>query len=218
MNVIEKILAKASNNKEVHPGDVVVANVDLMVMHDLSSNFVMKVFENEMENAKIADPSRITFAFDHNFAPATQQAAEALAAVRKFAAKHGIRNVFDCGCGSVHHAIIESRLWKPGQIIIGCDSHTPIYGALGLFATGVGNNSMAALGFQHHLGWFRVPETIQVFFHGKDRPGRNSERHFAVSRWPSRRRRRGLQSHRVRRSIHGVPADRGSDALPSHVD
>jgi 3-isopropylmalate/(R)-2-methylmalate dehydratase large subunit len=170
MNVIEKILAKASGNKEVRPGDVVVANIDLMVMHDLSSNFVMKVFENEMENAKIADPSRITFAFDHNFAPATQQAAEALAAVRKFAMKHGIRNVFDCGCGSVHHAIIESGIWKPGQIIIGCDSHTPIYGALGVFATGVGNNSMAALGFQHSLGWFRVPETIQVFFHGETGP------------------------------------------------
>ena len=170
MNVIEKILAKASGNKEVRPGDVVVANVDLMVMHDLSSNFVMKVFENEMENAKITDPSRIVFAFDHNFAPATQQAAEALAAVRKFAAKHGIRHVFDCGCGSVHHAIIESGLWKPGQVIIGCDSHTPIYGALGVFATGVGNNSMAALGFQHSLGWFRVPETIQVFFQGESGP------------------------------------------------
>ncbi len=170
MNVIEKILAKASGNQEVRPGDVVVANVDLMVMHDLSSNFVMKVFENEMENAKIADPSRITFAFDHNVAPATQQAAEALAAVRKFAAKHGIRHVFDCGCGSVHHAIIESGLWKPGQVIIGCDSHTPIYGALGVFATGVGNNSMAALGFQHSLGWFRIPETMQIVFHGETGP------------------------------------------------
>jgi 3-isopropylmalate/(R)-2-methylmalate dehydratase large subunit len=170
MNVIEKILAKASGNKEVRPGDVVVANVDLMVMHDLSSNFVMKVFENEMENARIKDPSRIVFAFDHNFAPATQQAAEALAAVRKFAAKHGIRHVLDCGCGSVHHAIIESGLWKPGQVIIGCDSHTPIYGALGVFATGVGNNSMAALGFQYSLGWFRVPETMQVFFHGETGP------------------------------------------------
>jgi 3-isopropylmalate/(R)-2-methylmalate dehydratase large subunit len=170
MNVIEKILAKASGNKEVRPGDVVVANVDLMVMHDLSSNFVMKVFENEMENARIKDPSRIVFAFDHNFAPATQQAAEALAAVRKFAARHGIRHVLDCGCGSVHHAIIESGLWKPGQVVIGCDSHTPIYGALGVFATGVGNNSMAALGFQYSLGWFRVPETVQVFFHGETGP------------------------------------------------
>jgi len=171
MNVIEKILAKASGNKEVRPGDVVVANVDLMVMHDLSSNFVMKVFENEMQNAAIADPSRIAFVFDHNFAPATLEAAEALAAVRRFARKYGIRNVLECGSGSVHHAILEAGLWAPGQIIIGCDSHTPVYGAFGLFATGVGNNSMAALGFAHGLGWFRIPETIQILFHGKTQPG-----------------------------------------------
>src|ERR1700704_5431432 len=171
MNMVEKILAKASGHREVHPGDVVVANVDLMVMHDLSANFVMKVFENEMQDARIADPSRIAFLFDHNFAPATLLAAEALASVRKFAAKHGIQHLFDCGCGSIHHAIIESGLWAPGRVIIGCDSHTPIYGALGVFATGVGNNSMAALGFQRGLAWFRVPETIQVYLHGTTRPG-----------------------------------------------
>jgi 3-isopropylmalate/(R)-2-methylmalate dehydratase large subunit len=171
MNMIEKILASKSGKKEVTPGDVVVAQVDLMVMHDISSNMVMKVFENEMENATIADPSRIAFVFDHNFSPATQQAAEALAAVRRFAARHGISNVFDGGTGSVHHCIIESGLWAPGQIVIGCDSHTPIYGALGVFATGVGNNSMAALGFAHGLGWFRVPETIQILFHGPTQPG-----------------------------------------------
>jgi homoaconitate hydratase family protein len=167
VNVIEKILAAASGNDEVRPGDVVVANIDLMVMHDLSATFVMKVFENEMQCGRIADPSRIAFVFDHNFAPAGEQAAEALASVRRFAAKHGIRNVYDSGHGSVHHVIIENGLWAPGQIIIGCDSHTPIYGALGLFATGVGNNSMAALGFQHSMGWFRVPETFQVLFHGQ---------------------------------------------------
>jgi len=170
MNMIEKILATASGKREVSPGDVVVARVDLMVMHDLSANFVMKVFENEMEEAAIADPSRIAFVFDHNFAPAMQAAAEALAAVRKFAAKHKIRNVFDCGCGSVHHVIIESGLWAPGKVIIGCDSHTPIYGALGGFATGVGNNSMAALGFARSLAWFRIPQTIQIVFHGKTQP------------------------------------------------
>lgn len=181
MNMIEKILAKASGRKEVGPGDVVVAKVDLMVMHDLSSNFVMKVFENEMEAASIGDPSRIVFVFDHNFAPATEQAAEALAAVRRFAARHGIRHVFDSGSGSVHHVIIESGLWAPGQIIIGCDSHTPIYGALGVFATGVGNNSMAALGFPHGMGWFRVPECFQAVFHGETGPGvtaRDIAQHF----------------------------------------
>src|SRR5437588_5230618 len=171
MNMVEKILAKASGHREVRPGDVVVANVDLMVMHDLSANFVMKVFENEMQNSRIADPSRIAFLFDHNFAPATLLAAEALASVRKFAAKHGITNLFDCGCGSIHHVIIESGLWAPGRVIIGCDSHTPIYGALGAFATGVGNNSMAAMGFAHGKCWFRVPDTMQVRLDGVTKPG-----------------------------------------------
>ena len=171
MNMVEKILAKASGKKEVRPGDVVLANVDLMVMHDLSATFVMKVFENELAGETIQDPGRIAFVFDHNFAPATQAAAEALHAVRKFAAAHGIKHLFDCGHGSIHHTIIEERLWAPGQIIIGCDSHTPVYGALGLFATGVGNNSMAALGFPHSLGWFRVPEAMQIWFHGETGPG-----------------------------------------------
>ncbi len=171
MNVIEKILAKKGGKAAVKPDDVVVCGIDLMVMHDLSANFVMKVFENEMDGAAVADPTKIVFAFDHNFAPATREAAEALAAVRKFAARHKIRNLFDSGCGSIHHVIMEAGLVAPGMVITGCDSHTPIYGALGAFATGVGNNSMAALGFAHATGWFKVPETIQVQFHGKTLPG-----------------------------------------------
>jgi 3-isopropylmalate/(R)-2-methylmalate dehydratase large subunit len=170
MNMIEKILAKASGKRAVAPGEVVVANVDLMVMHDLSANFVTRVFREELGGGTIFDPSRIAFVFDHNFSPATREAAQILFEVRRFAAQHQIRNVFQGGNGSLHHVIIENGLWAPGQIIIGCDSHTPIYGALGLFATGVGNNSMAALGFQHAKAWFRVPETIQVVLHGNVRP------------------------------------------------
>ncbi len=166
MNMVEKILARKSGQKSVAPGEVVLADIDLMLMHDLSANFVMKVFENEMEGASIADPSKLVFAFDHNFAPATRDAAEALAAVRRFAAKHKVKNLFDSGCGSIHHVVMEAGLVTPGMIVIGCDSHTPIYGALGAFGTGVGNNSMAALGFTQNKGWFKVPETIKIHFHG----------------------------------------------------
>src|SRR3954465_12407387 len=166
MNMIEKILAKASGKKEVAPGDVVIANVNLMVMHDLSANFVTRVFREELGGGSILDPSRIAFVFDHNFSPATEEAARTLHKVRRFAAEHGIKNLFNGGNGSLHHVIIENGLWAPGQIISGRDSHTPIYGALGVFATGVGNNSMAALGFQHARAWFRVPETIQIYIHG----------------------------------------------------
>jgi len=171
MNMIEKILAKASGHPQVAPGEVVIAIVDRMVMHDLSANFVTRVFREELGGGAIADPSRIAFVFDHNFSAATREAAEKLYEVRRFAAEYGIRNVFQGGNGSLHHVIIENGLWAPGQVIIGCDSHTPIYGALGVFATGVGNNSMAALGFQRGLAWFRIPETIQVFLHGNTQAG-----------------------------------------------
>jgi 3-isopropylmalate/(R)-2-methylmalate dehydratase large subunit len=171
MNMIEKILAKASGKREVGPGEVVIANVDRMVMHDLSANFVSRVFREELGGGFIKDPSRIAFVFDHNFSPATQEAAQTLSKVRRFAAEHGIQDVFNGGNGSLHHVIIENGLWAPGQIIIGCDSHTPIYGALGVFATGVGNNSMAALGFQHNLAWFKVPETVHIFLDGATRDG-----------------------------------------------
>lgn len=171
MNMVEKILARASGRKEVVPGDVVVSNVDRMVMHDLSSNFVTRVFEGDMENAKIADPDRIAIVFDHHFSPSTEAAAHDLAAVREWVKRHGIRHFYDCGSGSIHHVIIERKLWSPGQVIVGCDSHTPIYGALGTFATGIGNNSMAALAFPYSLGWFRVPETINVVFEGELQPG-----------------------------------------------
>jgi 3-isopropylmalate/(R)-2-methylmalate dehydratase large subunit len=167
MNMIEKILARASGKTEVSPGEVVVAKADLMVMHDLSANFVTRVFREELGGGSIHDPSRIAFVFDHNFSAPTREAAEKLFEVRRFATEHGIRHVFQGGHGSLHHVIIENGLWAPGQVIIGCDSHTPIYGALGVFATGVGNNSMAALGFQHGCAWFKVPETIKVALHGQ---------------------------------------------------
>jgi len=171
MNVVEKILASRSGKAKVEPDEVVITGVDVMLMHDLSANFVMKVFENEMQGARIANPDKLVFAFDHNFSPATREAAEALAAVRKFAARHQIRHLFDSGCGSIHHVIMEAGLVSPGMIVVGCDSHTPMYGALGAFATGIGNNSMAALGFVHEAGWFKVPHTMKVHFHGTMGPG-----------------------------------------------
>jgi 3-isopropylmalate/(R)-2-methylmalate dehydratase large subunit len=171
MNVVEKILARKAGKAQVVADDVVVCKLDLMVMHDLSANFVMKVFETAMAGTAIAEPAKIVFAFDHNFSPATREAAQALADVRKFAAKHNINHVFDSGCGSIHHAILEAGLVTPGMIVVGCDSHTPIYGALGAFGTGVGNDSMAGLGFARGCGWFKVPETIKVHLHGNTGPG-----------------------------------------------
>src|SRR3569833_754708 len=128
MNMVEKILARKSGQQRVAPGEVVVADIDLMVMHDLSANFVMKVFNNEMDAASIADPSKLVFAFDRNFAPATREAAEALAAVRRFAVDLKFQHLFVSGCGSIHHVIMEAGLVAPGMIDKSNDTHTPIYG------------------------------------------------------------------------------------------
>lgn len=166
MNLIEKILARASERARVAAGDIVVADVDLMVMHDLSANFVARVFRDELGNPAIAHPDRVAIVFDHNFAPATEQAAAMLEEVRAFARQHAISRVFDCGSGSLHHVILEHGLCRPGQVIVGCDSHTTIYGALGAFSTGIGNDSMAALGLTKGKAWFRVPELVQVRLEG----------------------------------------------------
>lgn len=167
MNMVEKILARASGEKRVAPGQIVVAEVDRMLMHDLSANFVTRVFREELAGFSISHPERIVFIFDHTFSPPTEASARALADVRAFAKDHSITHVFDSGSGSMHHVVLESGLWAPGEIIVGCDSHTTIYGALGAFSTGIGNNSMAGLGFTHGKAWFRVPEVMKIELRGR---------------------------------------------------
>src|SRR3954453_9015424 len=95
MNMIEKTLARASGRKEVGPGDIVIANVDRMVLHDLSSNLVSKVFQNEMGGVTIFDPDRMASVFDPPFPPPSQAEAHVLPGPDRFAVKYGIRNVFD---------------------------------------------------------------------------------------------------------------------------
>jgi 3-isopropylmalate/(R)-2-methylmalate dehydratase large subunit len=167
MNLVEKILARASGRRSVEPGEVIVADVDLMLLHDLSAAFVSRVFREELPGTKLRYPDRVGIVFDHTFSPPTERSAERLDGIRRFAKEHGITHLFDSGSGSMHHVILESGLWAPGQVIIGCDSHTTVYGAFGAFSTGVGNDSMAALGFAEGKAWFRVPERMLVRVDGK---------------------------------------------------
>ena len=137
-----------------------------MLMHDLSAHFVSRVFRDELGDPKIPYPERVAIVFDHTFSPPTESSARTLRDVRAFAKSHSIENLFDSGSGSLHHVILESGLWAPGRIIVGCDSHTTVYGALGVFSTGIGNDSMAALGLAHGKGWFKTPACMQVRLDG----------------------------------------------------
>lgn len=169
MNMIEKILAKASGKKEVVPGDVVVANVDTLLLHDLSGYITANVFENEVKKA-MRYPERVAMVFDHHFSPPTEQRAEVLERNREFARKYGVR-LFDCGSGNIHNVGVRNGFVRPGTIVVGSDSHTPVHGTMGCFASGLGNNSNAATVMAYGKAWFMVPKTYKIELIGHTKPG-----------------------------------------------
>jgi homoaconitate hydratase family protein len=169
MNLVEKILARASGRKEVTPGDVVVANVDCLLLHDLSGYITSRVFEKEVKR-KMRYPERVVMVFDHHFSPPTEERARILEENRAFARRHGI-HLFDCGSGNIHHVGVRRGFVRPGTIVVGSDSHTPVHGTFGCFAAGLGNNSHAATVMPFGKAWFRVPETIQIKLSGKQKHG-----------------------------------------------
>lgn len=168
MKMVEKILARASGRGEVAPGEIVIAEVDGLVMHDLSAYLTSKVYE-ERVGLPVRNPDRVTLVFDHTFAPATEETADVLNHNRAWARRHGI-NLYDCGSGNIHHVVARGGHARPGSVIVGSDSHTPVYGALGAFATGIGNDSHAGTVLPYSKAWFRVPETVHVELVGRLAP------------------------------------------------
>jgi len=165
MNLIEKILASKSGKKEVTPGDVVVADVDTLLLHDLSGYLTGRVLDKEVKRP-ILRPDRVCMVFDHHFSPASEERANVLQENRDFARRHGIRH-FDCGSGNIHHVAIQKGFIKPGFVVVGSDSHTPVHGTFGAFATGLGNNAHASMVMPFSKAWFRVPETYNVNLRGR---------------------------------------------------
>jgi 3-isopropylmalate/(R)-2-methylmalate dehydratase large subunit len=169
MNMVEKILARASGRRSVEPGDVVVAEVDLMIMHDLSGYLTSRVFDKQV-GGEVRHPERVAMVFDHHFSPPTEDAAVMLEANRAWARRTGI-HLFDCGNGNIHHTVVQRGLVRPGAIVVGSDSHTPVHGALGALAVALGNDSHAGTVLPYGKAWFRVPETVRVELVGTPQPG-----------------------------------------------
>lgn len=169
MNLVEKILARASGEEMVAPGDIVIAEVNRDLFHDLSCYITSTVYDEQVD-APIDDPDRLVVVFDHTFSPPTEHAAAILEHNREFAADHGIQ-LFDSGSGNIHHTAVRNGLIEPGMVVVGSDSHTPVHGVLGTFATGIGNDSHAGLVFPHGKTWFPVPETVKVELTGTPPPG-----------------------------------------------
>ena len=166
MTITEKIFAAHCGRDFVNPGDLVYASVDLVMGTDVTVPLSVEVF-NRIGAETVFDSKKIALVNDH-FVPAKDiQAAGLSKTMREFAAKYHIQNYFEVGRSGLCHCIVpESGLVLPGDLVIGADSHTCTYGALGAFATGVGSTDMAA---SWALGenWFKVPPSIKFIYKGK---------------------------------------------------
>jgi 3-isopropylmalate/(R)-2-methylmalate dehydratase large subunit len=166
MNIIEKILARASDKQEVSPGDIVEASIDTAMIHDLTGPLAIKSFQ-EIGAKKVWNNKRIVVILDHIVPASSVRSATLHKIIRNFVEEQKIMNFYDVGLGGVCHQIMpEKGHVRPGETIVGADSHTCTYGAFGAFATGIGSTEMAAVFLTGKL-WFRVPEIIKLNITGK---------------------------------------------------
>jgi methanogen homoaconitase large subunit len=163
MNITEKILSRAAGKKEVHPGEIIEANIDLAMTHDGTSPPTIKTFNKVA--SKVWDPEKIVIVFDHNIPANNIGSAEFQKVAKKFAKEQGIKNIYAHGEGICHQVLPERGYIKPGKVIVGADSHTCTYGAFGAFATGMGATDIAMV-FATGKTWFMVPEAYKVIING----------------------------------------------------
>jgi 3-isopropylmalate/(R)-2-methylmalate dehydratase large subunit len=164
--ISQKILAKHAGLKSVSPGQLINCKVDLVLGNDITAPPAIIEFE-KIGVIKVFDKKKIYLVPDH-FTPAKDiKSAEQVKMMRHFAHKYGIVNFFEIGCMGIEHALLpEMGAIKPGDLIIGADSHTCTYGALGAFSTGVGSTDMAAAMATGEV-WFKVPEQLKFIYTGK---------------------------------------------------
>ncbi len=166
MTIAEKIIADHAGKKEVRPGEVVTVRVDFAFVNDITGPLSIKVIE-EIGADKVFDVDRVALIPDH-FTPAKDiKSAMQVKMLREFARKFGIKNYFEIGRVGIEHALLpELGLVLPGDIVVGADSHTCTYGALGAFATGMGSTDVAyAMVFGET--WLKVPESMKFVYYGK---------------------------------------------------
>ncbi|MEK6908251.1 MAG: 3-isopropylmalate dehydratase large subunit [Thermoproteota archaeon] len=173
MNITEKILARASGRQRVVPDDVIFANVDKVMIHDVSGPGVIKVFDKLKKQGinvdKLWDPTKVWVAEDHFVPSADMVSAENIVKLSNFTKNYGIEKHFKYGMGQYgicHTLSHEEALVLPGEVYVGGDSHTNTTGALGSFACGLGHTDVAYVLLNGKI-WFKVPETLYFKLNGK---------------------------------------------------
>lgn len=167
MTITEKILADHAGLTEVVPGQLITGKLDLALANDITGPVAIQEFA-KFETDKVWDPAKVALVPDH-FTPNKDIAsAELSKSLRVFAKNQKIVHYWEQGRVGIEHCLLpEQGVTLPGDVIIGADSHTCTYGALGAFATGVGSTDLAA-GLATGEAWFRVPESIKFIFKGQN--------------------------------------------------
>jgi len=179
MTITEKILAAHSGHDVVTPGEFIEANVDLALGNDITAPIAIREFENnivktkkykEVGKAEVFDNNKIALVPDHFTPNKDILSAQQAKLLRKFAQKYNITNYFEVGEVGIEHVLLpEKGLVLPGDLVIGADSHTCTYGALGAFSSGVGSTDLAAAMMKGTV-WLKVPESIKFYYEGKFQP------------------------------------------------
>jgi len=164
--VTEKILLAHTDKRSISPGDLIECKVDLCLGNDITAPIAISEFEKTGVD-EVFDNKKIALVPDH-FSPAKDiKSAEQLKILRDFARKYSIKYYYEIGCMGIEHALLpEEGLTVPGDLIIGADSHTCTYGAVGAFSTGVGSTDLAAVFIRGRI-WFKVPESMKFVYSGK---------------------------------------------------
>ena len=169
MTMTQKILARHAGLDQVVPGQLVEAKLDLVLGNDITAPVAITEFR-KAGLTQVFDKDKIALVLDHSTPCKDIKSAQLCAQAREFAKRFDITHFYDVGQMGVEHALIpEKGLAAPGEAIIGADSHTCTYGALGAFSTGVGSTDMAA-GMATGMAWFKVPSAIKVTLKGKFQP------------------------------------------------
>ncbi len=168
MTMAEKILARASGRERVRPGDLVIARVDRLLM----TGWRFATFAQQA-GGRVWDPERVVVVFDHVAPPPTVSAANAFAEARKLVKELGLRYVYEVGRGICHQVFLEEGFARPGELVVGADSHTCTAGALGAAACGINVETPYVLAYGET--WFRVPESLRILLEGELPPGVSSK-------------------------------------------
>jgi 3-isopropylmalate/(R)-2-methylmalate dehydratase large subunit len=166
MTITEKILAAHAGKEFVEPGEIIDAKIDLVLANDITAPLSLEEFDKVGADA-VFDPERVVFVLDHFTPNKDILSAENCKKIREFSAKYGITHLYEGGACGIEHALLpEQGLVVPGDVVIGADSHTCTYGALGAFAMGVGSTDLT-YGMVTGFNWFKVPESIKFSCYGK---------------------------------------------------